>query len=537
VSTALVVGSGPSGVHLAETLLARGHAVTMLDVGHGKPTAVLPEADFEGLKSQLDDPVDYFLGADARAVVFPSERPKYYSFPPSKDYVFASPLGFAATPTNFEPVISFAAGGLAEAWTGGSYPLNDAELADFPFEFADLAPHYATVLRRIGVSAQRDDLERFAAWFDEYLGPVDPDAHTTDLLARYERKRTELNRDLGFYLGRSRLALLTRDHGERQACDKLGRCLWGCPRQSLYAPSSTLRQLQRNDAFRYVPSTFVTHFTYDGDTVSGIVARAADGSRQVFHADVFALAAGALCSSKIFLDSLYERTGEVHELAGLMDNRQIMMPFVSPGMLGRSVSTREYQLQQIALGIERPKPEEYVHGQITTLKAASVHPVVQNLPLDLRSALGVFRMAHAALGAANVWLHDRRDSGNVVTIRPRGAGEGSELVVRCAADDGHRCEEVIPLLKRALGKVGCIVPPGMTRVLPRGASIHYAGTLPMQPAPAAFRSDPSCRSHDFRNLYFADGASFPFLPAKNLTFTLMANAVRVGEAMARQMSA
>jgi choline dehydrogenase-like flavoprotein len=57
----------------------------------------------------------------------------------------------------------------------------------------------------------------------------------------------------------------------------------------------------------------------------------------------------------------------------------------------------------------------------------------------------------------------------------------------------------------------------------------------MQAAPAAFTSDPSCRSHDFRNLYFADGATFPFLPAKNLTFTLMANAVRVGEAMARAL--
>jgi choline dehydrogenase-like flavoprotein len=31
------------------------------------------------------------------------------------------------------------------------------------------------------------------------------------------------------------------------------------------------------------------------------------------------------------------------------------------------------------------------------------------------------------------------------------------------------------------------------------------------------------------NLVIADGASFPSLPAKNLTFSLMANAVRVAE--------
>jgi choline dehydrogenase-like flavoprotein len=38
---------------------------------------------------------------------------------------------------------------------------------------------------------------------------------------------------------------------------------------------------------------------------------------------------------------------------------------------------------------------------------------------------------------------------------------------------------------------------------------------------------PGCRSHDFANLYIADGTSYPFLPAKNITFTLMANAARI----------
>ena len=38
-----------------------------------------------------------------------------------------------------------------------------------------------------------------------------------------------------------------------------------------------------------------------------------------------------------------------------------------------------------------------------------------------------------------------------------------------------------------------------------------------------------CQSHDFENLYIVDGTTFPFLPAKNITFTLMANAVRVAD--------
>ena len=34
-------------------------------------------------------------------------------------------------------------------------------------------------------------------------------------------------------------------------------------------------------------------------------------------------------------------------------------------------------------------------------------------------------------------------------------------------------------VRKALGKLGCLVPPGMSYVRPMGASVHYAGTLPM----------------------------------------------------------
>ena len=40
---------------------------------------------------------------------------------------------------------------------------------------------------------------------------------------------------------------------------------------------------------------------------------------------------------------------------------------------------------------------------------------------------------------------------------------------------------------------------------------------------------PNVVYHDFDNLYIADGTTFPYLPAKNLTFTLMANSVRVAD--------
>jgi choline dehydrogenase-like flavoprotein len=82
-------------------------------------------------------------------------------------------------------------------------------------------------------------------------------------------------------------------------------------------------------------------------------------------------------------------------------------------------------------------------------------------------------------------------------------------------------------VKRCLRRLGCIVPGPMVHIRPMGASAHYAGTLPMSTESKSLTVSPQCRSHDFANLYLADGSGFCFLPAKNYTFTLMANARRI----------
>ena len=57
----IIVGSGASGVHFALSLLHKGYYVTMLDVGNVGPQAVNPQDSFNDLKSNLSDPVKYFL--------------------------------------------------------------------------------------------------------------------------------------------------------------------------------------------------------------------------------------------------------------------------------------------------------------------------------------------------------------------------------------------------------------------------------------------------------------------------------------------
>jgi len=533
VSRILVVGSGASGVHFALTALERGHEVTMLDVGHQRPSTVLPQATFDQLKASLPDPVSYFLGERGEGVVYPAPQGSYYGHPPSKQYVFDIPAGFAAQASAMEPLFSFARGGFAEAWTAGAYAFNRADLEDFPFGYDELERCYARVARRIGIGGLHDDLERFIPLDDNYLAPLPLDPHSQWLWDRYHSCREALNRSLGFYLGRSRVATLSRPYGGRPACAELGRCLWGCPTESIYTPVATLRECLARPGFHYVPGVLARHFEFDerGRITKLVARRVTDGTSLEFESEVVALAAGALASSKIVLDSVYRRTGKVAVLPGLMDNRQIHVPFLSPRMIGLPVKTASYQFHHLAIGIERAVTRDYVHGQITTLKAASIHPIVQSLPMDLRGALGLFRAMRAGLGVVNLNLSDCRRADSYLTLKPIEGSDDTELLIRYSDDpaEAAHVSAAIRSLKRALKALGCFVPPGMTRIRPKGTSVHYSGTLPMSVSRREYTCDPAGRSHDFENLYIVDGASFPFLPSKNLTFTLMANATRIAD--------
>jgi len=119
MDTIVVIGSGASGVHFALTALRKGRRVLMLDVGHTGREAVLPADSLNELKKNLPDPVDYFLGARYQSLILPGRTGEYYAFPPSKQHVFKNRPEFQHRASGFAPIYSFAAGGLAEAWTGG----------------------------------------------------------------------------------------------------------------------------------------------------------------------------------------------------------------------------------------------------------------------------------------------------------------------------------------------------------------------------------------------------------------------------------
>jgi choline dehydrogenase-like flavoprotein len=243
-----------------------------------------------------------------------------------------------------------------------------------------------------------------------------------------------------------------------------------------------------------------------------------------------------LSTSAIYLRSLLHAGDANPVLTGLMDNRQIHIPFVTPGMFGQPIAADAYQYHRLAVVVEDAQLPASCHGQLTTLKAALTHPILQRLPIGLRSAVRLLRNVRSGMGLLNLSFPDTRRRGNQIRlVRTEANGRKSSLQVvidyhpPAAEHQNHR--RVKRRVRRFMRQLGCRTFGFWNSTRNMGASIHYAGTIPMSSTPAPHTVNPIGNSHDFPNLWIVDASVFPSLPAKSLTLTTMANAVRTARLM------
>jgi choline dehydrogenase-like flavoprotein len=153
---------------------------------------------------------------------------------------------------------------------------------------------------------------------------------------------------------------------------------------------------------------------------------------------------------------------------------------------------------------------------------------LQDLPLTMRAARQALRALAPAMLVLHLWHAARPNvEHNSLSVSPDG-----ELLIRYTDRlDGSVERQII----KALARIGFFSLPSLVKFPLPGNSFHYAGTLPMRARPGRFETWPDGRVQGTGRVYAVDGSVFPALPAKNLSFTIMANAMRVAEGVARTL--
>jgi choline dehydrogenase-like flavoprotein len=518
----IIVGSGAAGVAAAYALRKKG--VLMLDVGATAPTSAL-HGNFYALKKNPGG-VDLFralIGDEFESLhnVFrPYRTPKLKA--PGMKFIVERAARLAPVATDgFDATLSFAAGGLANAWGAGLYRATDRDLKDFPIAARDLDPYYDALTEKIGLSGADDDLGRYFGPARGLLPPLDLDANGAALLRRYARRRVALNAT-GFYLGRPRLAVLTRSHAGRPAYGYEALEFFRAANPSVYTPAITLQEMIARGEIAYAPGVLVERYGEEPDGVRVVARALPGGGRRDFTARRLILAAGALGTAKIALASNDDHASRLP----LLDNAVSYLPLIDPRRIGAALEKEFFpaaMLNAVYDGPGWPEPVQMtLYGAAGTLRSDFLF----DFPLPARDAIAAAKYLTPALVIAQLFYPDAPAPANYLRLTPAGALE--------IGYEGKKLGALEPRILRLFRRLGYFGLAQLCKYLAPGSSFHYAGPLPMRLAPRGrYETDRSGRLTGTRCVYVADAANFPTLPSKNHSFTMMANSMRVATEVAR----
>lgn len=509
---ACVVGSGPGGVFAAYGL--RGRRVLMLDAGLQPPAEPALEANLYDLRRAVNDLDRELIGEDLRGlehIFTPPASLKLKS--PGTAYILdqADRLTPVVSST-FRAAISLAQGGLANAWGAGVYRFTDSDLRGFPLTAAELGPFYDAVGEHMGISGAADDDLRCDFGDEPRLqAPLRLSRNVARIYGNYQAQRAHYQAS-GVRLGHARLAVLTEPHNGRAPYAYRNLEFFQAHDPAIYNPAFTLREMIAAHEITYEPGWIVTRYEEMENGVR-VHALALDGQRsQMFEARKLLLAAGAINSARIALASRQDFSTRLP----LNDNPIAVFPLMDLRAIGSPLGTHDAAVAQLNVVVEAEG--RTLQGSIYGSTGALRSDLIANFPLPLRSGVAFARACAPALTLLMLFYPEAPRTSNYLQLRPDGALQAAYEWTPDALLERRLCR-----LWRQLGVV-CL--PQLIQHPAPGGGIHYAGTLPMSVRPGRYETHPDGRLQGTRHVYSCDGAVFPSLPAKNLTYTLMALALR-----------
>ena len=494
----IVVGSGPAGVSAALPLVEAGRNVLMLDGARREDR--LPAS-----------PLERVLGLGLEGLTVEDGLSPKLRTPEARRVVSCFTEANRVAGENFIPIGALARGGLSRVWGAFVAEFDAADLEGWPIGLADLAPSYARVTSRIGVSGRHDDAAGRRLGSSGAIQPPLPLGRASAMLLDQYQKGPQGN----FLLGQARNAALSVALGERPGCDLRNDCLWGCPIGAIYDSRQDLARLARHANFRLEDDASVEGVEH-GE--AGWRLRCADGRR--FAAPKLLLAAGTLGSTALAAPLL----PAIPDWR-LLSNPVIAAPMLLPAGLG-AAPTRTHSLAQLAFFLNfAGGGRDYVSGAVYETAGLPASSFVNQLPLGRRAGEALFRFLAPGLLVA-VTYFSGAFSRNRLSFDPG----TRQLTVTGGFDPALTALErrLNAVLKKRWRELGAWPLPGGRLAAP-GTDAHYAGSLPMG---GRAPNGTSVLGELRPGLHIVDGAVLPRLPSKHATLTIMANADRIGMSLA-----
>lgn len=516
----IIVGSGASGTAAALRFADRGIKPCLLDIGMEPPQRKNELMNLYAYRSKKDC-FTLMIGDDFEGLnnLNPQNKllPCKLTTPQMRYVVERSEEYSPVEEKNFNLIQSFAQGGLASAWGAGVYRYTDRELEKFPIKEPDLNPYYQRLNQEMGISGENDDLTPYFGHDNDLQPPLKLSLNASLIMKKYQKRRLSLNQK-GIFLGRPRLAVLSQEKNGRSSCRYLNLEFWQPELSSIYNPAFTLKKLIKQRKLIYKKGLLVKSWSEQKGKIAVHAERVETMEKETFYCKILVLAAGAANSARLILT----KRKDYHTKLVLLDNPALQFPFFLPSRVGGRLEIDAFGLTQLNW-IYDSNPYGLLQGSILELTSPARAEFFGNFPLAGRDNLKMIRYFLPSLVVMQLFLPAIRREGASLSLNRNG-----KLEIKNSSN--HFPPGLIKKVIRIFRKMGAYSFYSVVVKVPPGHSLHYGGTLPMVYSPHnEYTCTPKGQLYGERRVFVVDGSIFPELGAKNSTFTIMANSMRIAD--------
>ena len=521
----IVVGTGLSGAQAVETLLDAGREVLLLDVSYRNESNVrFPDEDFISIRTSRTDQRQLWLGENYEGIPWDKIKTGAQLTPGRKYITKGLERWIGLTSDSFFPYETLSYGGLGNAWGAGCYMFSDKEFQKIGIDRQLFLRSYQKVADRVGITRPDADGEAYSLQgLTGLLPSVKPEKSIQNVYDKYQANRQKLNAK-GFYASTPSVAITTVDKEDRKAFQYEDMEFWHDNAKSVYRPWIAFDKLLKHPNISSVFRKLIVSFIEKEDHTEVICIDVDTNEQHTYRCKKLLMCSGVLGTARIVLRSIDKKAR-----LPLLCNPYAYVPLINWSRLGKVPEQRKNGMGQLVLYYDRLRDNSDVSmAALFTFRSLLLFRLVKETPLNfadgrllqqyLMPAIVIAGIHHSEQYGDQKYVEMRDDAGS-----PTGDRLYAEYMLTKAEEKAVKDKEAAYF--KVLRGLGCIP---ISRLNPgNGASIHYAGTLPFSDTEKPLTTAMDGRLHGTRSVYIADGSSFRFLPAKGISFTLMANAERV----------
>ena len=546
----LVVGSGAGGAMAAYELTRLGHKVVLLEAGRDYD----PKKETPMFKRNGDAPL---MGAAT-----PDKDFGFYDATIDGGWQVPDEPYTAAENSEFMWWRARMLGGRTNHW--GRYSLRFSEHdfkgksrdglgADWPFEYADIAPWYDKTEALVGICGTNTGLDDMPPSPDGVLQPP-PQPRVPELLIAAAAKK------LGIPAVPMHRAVLTRPLDNRAACFYATPCGHGCSIGAAFQTTTSLLPMAKATGLLDLRTDAMVKMvtTDDNGKVTGVsYIDKKTGTEHQLKARVVILAASACESARLLLNSTSARhpqglansSGQVGK--NLMDSTGANIGALVPALQGRPIYNEDGHTAnhlfipwwghkaQTAKQLDFPRGYHFELGGRFGEPGANVDTGLQGYGSKLKQQVKQKYGAYVSFALRGEMLPNPdcyMDIDPTVTDKwgipvARFHWKWSEHELKQVAHGLNTAKEILTLLGADVGEL----PKPEQAILKGGQIIHEVGTTRMGASKTDSVTNQWGQSWDCPNLFVMDGGVFASNPHKNCTLTIMTLAMRNSSWLATQL--